>query len=190
MVSIDPVKPTDEQFEQLIHAPENADKWFEMLRGIIYEVVMPTPIHAFIGSLIYRMIANFLDIHKLGFAFADGCMFYLPNGDKVIPDAAFVSKEHVPFVPERYDIAPDLAVEVISPSNKPDDMLLKIESYIECGTRLVWAVYPEEKLVRVWRPDGKGRTSVQKLDLNGVLDGEDVLPGFTLAVKDIFLAQQ
>ncbi|MBI1281171.1 MAG: hypothetical protein GC179_23800 [Anaerolineaceae bacterium] len=190
MVSIDPVKPTDEQFEQLINAPENADKWFEMLRGIIYEVIVPTPIHAFIGSLIYRLIANFLDVHPLGFAFADGCMFYLPNGDKVIPDAAFVSKEHVPFVPERYDIAPDLAVEVISPSNKPDDMLLKIESYIECGTRLVWAVYPEEKLVRVWRPDGKGRTSVQKLDLNGILDGEDVLPGFTLAVKDIFPAQK
>ena len=186
MVSIDPVKPLDEQFELLINAPENADKWFEMLRGIIYEVVMPTPIHAFIASLIYRFIANFLDTHPLGFAYADGCMFYLPNGDHFIPDAAFVSKEHAPIIPSRYDIAPDLAVEVISPSNKPDDMLLKIEGYIECGTRLVWAIYPEEKLVRVWRSDGKGRASVQKLDLNGVLDGEDVLPGFKLAIKDIF----
>jgi len=189
MVIVNPDKPVDEQFELIINAPENADKRFEMLRGVICEVNNRPPIYPYIGSLIYRMIANFLDFHPLGFAFADGCMFYLPNGDKVIPDAAFVSKEHVPFVPERYDIAPDLAVEVISPSNKPDDMLLKIESYIECGTRLVWAVYPEEKLVRVWRPDGKGRTSVQKLDLNGILDGEDVLPGFTLAVKDIFPAQ-
>ncbi|MCA0457314.1 MAG: Uma2 family endonuclease [Chloroflexi bacterium] len=186
MVIRDPIKTSQAQFELLINAPENADKWFEMLSGIVYEVVMPTPIHAFIGSLIYRMIANFLDLHPLGFAYADGCMFYLPNGDNVIPDAAFVSKERLPFVPARYDLAPDLAVEVISPSNKPDDMLLKIESYIECGTQLVWAVYPEEKLVRVWRPDGKGRASVQKLDLSGVLDGEDVLPGFSLAVKDIF----
>ncbi len=163
MVSIDPVKPIDEQFELLINAPENADKWFEAINGIIYEVVMPTPIDAFIASLIYHLIARFLDIHQLGFAFADGCMFYLPNGDRVIPDAAFVSKERLAVIPSRYDIAPDLAVEVISSSNKPDDMLLKIESYIECGTRLVWAVYPEEKLVRVWRPDGKGRASVQRL---------------------------
>lgn len=189
MVVINSDKPLDERFELLINAPENADKRFEMLSGIVYEVINRSPVYPYIGSLIYHHIGNFLDIHKLGFAFADGCMFYLPNGDKVIPDAAFVSKEHISFVPERYDIAPDLAVEVISPSNKPDDMLLKIESYIECGTRLVWAVYPEEKLVRVWRPDGKGRTSVQKLDLNGILDGEDVLPGFTLAVKDIFPAQ-
>jgi len=189
MVSIDPVKPIAEQFELLINAPENADKWFEMIRGVIYEVVMPTPIHAFIASLIYRLIANFLDTHPLGFAYADGCMFYMPNGDDVIPDAAFVSKERLSIIPARYEIAPDLAVEVISPSNKPDDMLSKIESYIECGTRLVWAVYPEEKLVRVWRPDGKGRASVQKLNITGILDGEDVLPSFTVAVKDIFPPQ-
>lgn len=187
MVLYEPTRPTDAEFEELINRPENAEKWFEMIRGVIYEVTMASALHAFIASLIYRLIGNFLDSHPLGFAFADGCMFYLPNGDKFIPDAAFVSKQRQPNLPTgSYTIAPDLAVEVVSPSNKPTDVMDKVESYIECGTKLVWVFYPEEQFVRVWRPDGKGRASVQKLDINGILDGEDVLPGFSVAVKDIF----
>lgn len=179
---------TREEFETYINLPENQNRWFELYRGIIREVIMPTPLHAFIASLIARLIGNFVAERDLGIVYADGCMFSLPNGDDLIPDAAFVSKARMPTVPEKYEIAPDLAVEVISPSNKPDDILYKIESYIECRTRLVWVVYPDEKLVRVWRPGGQNRAVMQRLDLNGTLDGEDVLPGFKLPVKDIFPA--
>jgi Uma2 family endonuclease len=186
MVTREPTTLQDEAFERLIHLPENADKWFEMLKGVIYEVIMPNPLHAFIASLIYRLFGDFVVEHDLGFAFADGCMFYLPNGDKFIPDAAFVSKERQPTIPAKYEIAPDLAVEVVSPSNKPREILNKVESYIECGTRLVWVVYPDEKIVDVWRPGQNGRLELQSLNIDGILDGEAVLAGFKLAVKDIF----
>jgi Uma2 family endonuclease len=177
---------TRDEFEAFINLPENQERWFEFYRGIIHEVIMPTPLHAFIASLIARLIGNFVAQHDLGIVYADGCLFALPTGDDFIPDAAFVSKGRMPTVPDRYNIAPDLAVEVISPSKKPDDILYKVESYIEGGTRLVWVVYPEEKLVRVWRPGGQNRAVMQRVDLNGALDGEDVLPGFRLAVRDIF----
>src|SRR5574337_639512 len=135
-----------------------------MVKGVIHEVIMPNPIRDFIASLIYRLFGDFVAQHDLGFAFADGCMFYLPNGDKFIPDAAFVSKERQPTIPAKYEIAPDLAVEVVSPSNKPRDILNKVESYIACGTRLVWVVYPDDKVVDVWRPGRNGRLELETLD--------------------------
>jgi Uma2 family endonuclease len=191
MVLFERARSTDAEFEARINAPENADKWFEMIKGVIYEVVMPSPLHATIALLIASLLRVFVTERRLGNVVGDGCLFHLPNGDKVIPDAAYISKERSANIPsDYYRVAPDLAVEVVSPSNKPDDILDKVESYIECGTRLVWVFYPEEQFVRVWRPTDNGRTSVEKLDINGTLDGEDVLPGFSVSVKDIFPVEQ
>lgn len=65
-------------------------------------------------------------------------------------------------------------------------MLNKTESYIKNGTRIVWVVYPDEKVVDVWQPAGDGGMLVHKATQDGILEGGDVLPGFKLAVKDIF----
>jgi Uma2 family endonuclease len=177
---------TAQEFREFTNRPENAGKWFEFINGVIYEAIMPKPIHAIIALRIAHFMLLFVGEHHLGEVVGDGCEFSLPNGDVVIPDAAFVSKEKHDGVPEEYLIAPDLAVEVISPSNRPREMLNKIESYIKNGTRIVWVVYPDEKVVDVWQPAGDGGMLVHKVTLDGTLEGGNVLPGFTLAVKDIF----
>jgi len=177
---------TTQEFREFINRPENAGKWFEFINGVIYEAAMPKPIHAVIVGLITHFLIVFVHAHDLGEVLADGCEFNLPNGDTVIPDVAFVSKAHHEGVPEEYFIAPDLAVEVISPSNRPREMMNKIESYINNGTRIVWAVYPDEKVVDVWQSADDGGLLVHKVTIEGMLEGGNVLPGFTLAIKDIF----
>ena len=90
-----------------------------------------------------------------------------------IPDAAIRG-----FVP----IAPDLAVEVMSPTNTYPEMLQRTAIYLEAGVRLVWIVDPARQRVTVHAPDGDSRI----LEAGDELDGGDVLPGFTLALADLF----
>lgn len=88
-------------------------------------------------------------------------------------------------MPERFTFAPDLPVEIMSPSNRETDMLEKIELYLQHGSKRVWVFYPKTKTVFVSRKTNNGILT-QKLGIDGVLDGDDVLPGFKLAVKDVF----
>lgn len=77
---------------------------------------------------------------------------------------------------------PDIAVEVKSPSKTNIGLRNKAAYYIEQGSRMVWLIYPAKQLVEVYRPD----RDLEILTMNDVLDGADVLPGFSLPVKDIF----
>jgi Uma2 family endonuclease len=166
--------------------PENADRSFELLRGVIYAVPTGTPLHAWIILTLGRLIANFVVEHNLGYVFADSIQYDLPNGDSFIPDVSFVSKQRYPTLPDQFDAAPDLAVEVASPSNSERGLLDKVESYLESGTRRVWVVYPEAKLIDVFRLTPDGSLLKHKYALDSVIDGEDILPGFELAVRDVF----
>ena len=96
---------------------------------------------------------------------------------------AFVSAERLTEISRRgYPrLAPDLVVEVLSPDDRPGEVLAKIGQWMESGVRLVWLLDPDAGKVRVHRPDGS-------LDLPGAtdeLDGEDVLPGFRCPVPDL-----
>lgn len=100
------------------------------------------------------------------------------------PDVGFIAKARLPdelpdtgFVP----FAPDLAVEVISPNDDPDDVHQKVTEYLKYGTRLVWLFYPKSQTAGVYTP-----TTFRSVGRDGVLDGGDVLPGFTLALRDVF----
>ena len=80
------------------------------------------------------------------------------------------------------DIAPDLIVEVISPRDIAEKVEEKFRMYIESGVRQIWAIYPRAKVVRVIRPGG----AESRLQLTDTLDGEDILPGFSLRVSQVF----
>ncbi len=116
------------------------------------------------------------------FTGADGG--YMVSGERYIPDVGFIryDRQRELLSVEGYNpLPPDLAVEVLSPSNTDDKMRVKIANYLLAGT-FVWVVDPEDKAVEVYAP-GK---PVKILTVDGILDGGDVLPEFTLAVKDIF----
>jgi len=180
-------RATLEDLWALDQQPENAGKRFELLNGEIYEVPTPEPEHNYVTGQFYGPMWNFNSIHKLGFVFGDNTSYTLSSGDELIPDVSFVTKERAGFpLPKKFFIAPDLAIEVMSPSNTDRKMLEKAESYLKSGTRLVWLAYPDSRVVRVCRLADNGDLILHKVEADGTLDGEDVLPGFRLAVKDIF----
>jgi Uma2 family endonuclease len=179
---------TPDEVWELSNLPENVNRWFELYRGILYEAPMPTPDHAPTSAKFTRFLDEHLDDRDIGYVFGDGCVFYLPNGEIYIPDTAFVSKERQPTLPlpAKFEFAPDLAVEVVSPSNSPQDIFTKVENYIACGTRLVWVAYSDDKVVKVWRPAEDGGLHVHTVDIDGTLDGGEVLPGFKLPLRKVF----
>jgi Uma2 family endonuclease len=172
---------TVEEFDQLAAQPENADRRLEYVGGEIVEMVTNNYCSEVAGRILIR-IGIYVESHQLGrLTGADGG--YRVSGERYIPDVAFISKERQP--ESSHDAynpnPPDLAVEVLSPSDKGDEMRIKIANYLAAGT-VVWVVEPETKTVEVYTPGQKAEI----LRLDDTLDGGGVLPGFTLAVKDVF----
>ncbi len=172
---------TVEEFERLAVQPENADRRLEFVGGEISEVVSNS-----YSSLVAARINGFLFVYLLhnpiGYLTgADGG--YQVGDERYIPDVAFVSKARQPEPShETYNpLAPDLAVEVLSPSDQPDVMRLKLANYLAAGV-VVWVVSPEAKTVEVYMPGKRA----YRLGADGTLDGGEVLPGLALPVKDIF----
>ena len=116
---------------------------------------------------------------------ADG-MYRLAKGLVRIPDVAFVSWARIPggrFPEEPIpDLVPDLAVEVISPSNTRKEMEEKLKEYFEKGVRLVWFVRPRSRMVDVYT----SAEAFTRLTASATLDGGEVLPGFSILVADLF----
>ncbi len=108
---------------------------------------------------------------------------YVVSGQHFIPDVAFMSKTRQPQPSnETYNSqAPDLAVEVLSPTDDDSNVRLKLADYLNAGTT-VWIVDPEAKTVEIYSPN---KPSI-KLAESDTIDGGDVLAGFQLPVKDIF----
>jgi Uma2 family endonuclease len=171
--------------------PENADKTFELVNGEIYEVPKPKPLHNWIATQIARLLGNFVIARNLGNVFGDSNQYELPNGDTLVPDASYISNETFAGIPETYHtVAPDLAVEIVSPSNTPTEMSDKIDSYLTSGTKRVWVVYPERHVIEVFRRLGDRGTAYETYRIGYTVTGEGVLEGFTLPVADIFPKQQ
>ena len=99
------------------------------------------------------------------------------------PDVAFVSAARTPEIGRRgyVPFAPDLAVEILSPGDRPSEVLEKVAAWLGAGTRLVWVIDPDRGNARVHRADGS--TSIVPED--GALDGEDVLPGFNCPLAEV-----
>jgi Uma2 family endonuclease len=177
---------TTADLRAIAERPENANKRFELLRGVIYAVPTGTPLHAWIIARIVHLLHLFLDTNPLGFAFGDSIQYDLPNGDSFIPDASFISSQRYPTLPDKFTDAPDLAIEVASPSNSERGLLDKVESYLESGTRRVWIVYPEAKIIDAFCLTPDGNLLKQKYRFDESIDGEDILPGFRMTVRDLF----
>ncbi len=100
------------------------------------------------------------------------------------PDVAFVTRDRMPpsGTTAYLALAPDLVVEVLSPDDRPGEVLAKVADWLSAGTRLVWVVDPERCLARIYRHDG----SEDVVTGADALDGEDVLPGFACSLEAIF----
>lgn len=173
---------TADDFSRFILLPENADRNFELLAGEIIEKMVSSPRSSAIGAFMVIAVGSHAYQHGLGrVTGADGG--YVVGNDRYIPDAAYIAKARQPVPPtEAYNpLAPDLAVEVLSPSDNPYEVRLKIANYLAAGT-VVWLIDPEMQQVEVYVSGQPARV----FGINDTLEGGDVLPGFTLAVSRIF----
>lgn len=171
------------EFEAFIALAENHDKTFEFIGGEIAEV----PSNPFVSMIAAKLITFFgiyLLQHDIGHV-TEEAGGYMVNGERYTPDVAFISYARQQELAHKgYNLnPPELAVEVISDPDSRDEqanLRRKLANYLAVGV-LVWVVNPYDRFVEVYQPG----SSVKVVDETGILDGGDILPGFTLAVKDI-----
>jgi Uma2 family endonuclease len=172
--------------KDLIRIMEKTDRLYELVDGVLVEKDMGFR-EAGLAMLIGHFLFEFVEVKDLGLIVgADAAMRLMP-GLVRLPDVSFVSWDRLPargeFPDEPVaDLAPDLAVEVLSKGNTPKEMDRKRREYFKAGVRLVWCVDPKKRTVEVFSSPQDSRVITEKQ----ILDGGDVLPGFTLPVKRIF----
>ena len=167
--------------------PEVPGKRFELVDGELIEMPGAGMLHNLIAALIYELIRDFAREHDLGLAFTDGLGYVIRRDpDQVrIPDASFVASDRLPAegIPESFSpVAPDLAVEVVSPNDNASDLHEKVQEYLGAGVQTVWVVWPRLRSVTVHHADGTSRDLGQEDEI----DGGDVLPGFGVPVASFF----
>jgi Uma2 family endonuclease len=173
---------TAEEFSEL----DIPDGKAELVRGRVVPLTFPTARHALVTLKIGAYLLSFVEAHRLGYVLVETGYVLERDPDTVRgPDVAFVSSERMggrPLPEKWFALAPDLAVEVISPSERPKHIREKVRDWFAGGARLIWLVYPRSKNIYVLRAPGE----VQILGPDDTLSGEDVMPGFTCKVADLF----
>ena len=171
--------------EDLIQMPDS--ERCELVRGEIVRMPPTGWSHGPVSSKFDRRIGLFVEQHRLGVVSTAEVGYLLTRNPDTVraPDVSFVSRERIPpgGVTEGYvPFAPDLAVEIVSPSNSAVDISDKVEEYLAAGTRMVLVVFPRRRSVTAYLPGGEARV----LHEDDILDGGDVLPGFAVRVGDFF----
>ena len=174
-------------FWEIASLPENAAKRLALIDGVIIEVPPSSQKNTVIAARIIYFLNAFVIPNDLGYVTGADSGFTLNEQNARQPDAAFISKTRHPRLEGViFPHAPELAVEVVSPSESSRDVLKKVTRYLEAGTHQVWTVYPEDQEVYVWQQAADGGLHTQIYTVADRLSAEPVLPGFSLQVKDIF----
>lgn len=173
--------------EGLQDMPDVPGQRFELIDGEVVEVPGAGALHALIVFALARLIEDFVRHHDLGLVVPDGLAYVLRRDPGLvrIPDVSFVAWDRVPEegVPEGFwRGAPTLAVEVVSPNDRAVDVHLRVQDYLDAGSRQVWVLWPQTRSVSIYRPAADTR----ELGPDDSLDGGDVLPGFNVRVGDLF----
>lgn len=142
--------------------------------------------HGTVAMQIGSMIAEYVDRHHLGLVTAAETGFRIARNPDTVraPDAGFVTASRVSAMPRRgfFEGAPDLAVEVVSPDDRWSEVTAKAAAWVQAGTKLVWVVDPPNRTITVYAPS----LSVRVLGEQDTLEAGDVIPGFRVAVSEVF----
>lgn len=162
---------------------------YELVEGRLVRMSPTSDEHFYIMDNLHPVLRAFVKAHQLGIVtYPDNGFLISSAGNPetiVAPDIAFVRAERIPPRSKKYlAVAPDLVVEIASPTQYRPEMAEKARLYLRSGVRLVWVVWPGDRQVDVWRPGSD--VPVATLGESDALDGLDVLPGFTHAVANLF----
>ncbi|MBE9168859.1 Uma2 family endonuclease [Pleurocapsales cyanobacterium LEGE 06147] len=181
---------TPEQFEQLAYTEQLA----RLELNATGELIVMTPTGGEAGEKnfnLYIDLGNWNRRTKLGKAFDSSTVFVLPNGARRSPDVSWVKLERWDTLTPQEKrgfppIAPDFVIELISPSDlknqRYEDLQAKMQEYLDNGVKLGWLIEPSAKTVEIYRSGQQ----VEILNNPQTLSGEDILPGFTLDLSEIF----
>ena len=155
---------------------------YEYIKGELKPMSPPTMEHGEISMSLILPLGTYIRGKQLGRLYPADTTFKL--GDRLVkPDVAYVSNERLPENRRQGSpVPPDLAVEVISPSESQYDITEKALAYLDAGTRLVWVIEPVAQTVTVFR----SKTDIKTLTHNETLTGEDVIEGFSCPVAQLF----
>ena len=171
--------------QDLLNVLDHQDRICELIDGVLVEKTMGY-IESILAIYIARKIGDFVESRKLGIVLGEaGTLRILPSQVR-IPDVSFISWEKFPGgkLPQVQipAVAPDLAVEVLSPGNTDDELRRKLRDYFSAGVRLVWYIEPATRTAKIYTsPD-----QCTVLDDTQSLSGGAVLAGFELALRDLF----
>lgn len=159
----------------------------ELVDGVLIELLPNNEAHAFTEGNLTVLLGSYVRQNRLGRVLTGDAGFILRRNPDTVrgPDIAFIGAEPAsPAVRQRgfLEVMPDLAIEIVSPGNTPAEIQARVHDYFEAGVRLVWVVYPERRAVQVIR-SLQERVELTEED---TLTGEDVIPGFSCRVSEIF----
>lgn len=172
--------------EEFLRLPEEDEYRLELVRGAVIREPRPGSRHGEVAVILAAALHQYVAAHGLGKVLGD-TGYVLSRAERTVrgPDLSFVSAGRLPAGPLPWSLfegAPDLAVEILSPSNRAGEMEDKVAGYLAAGCRLVWVVDPVRRTVTVHEP-GEQATSLLVSD---TLDGGPVLPGFRLPLAELF----
>jgi Uma2 family endonuclease len=174
---------TDEEFMAL---PKDGHR-YEIVNGELIDMGNSGALHGNLAIILSSALFATVNAQKLGSLFDSSTAFKMKNGNKRSPDISFFAKERLQGMTELptgfLEDAPDLAVELLSPGNTVEEIETKITEYFDNGARLVWVISPTQHYVLVYRYAQEPDRLLKSVDS---LDGEEVVPGFTLPVADLF----
>ena len=160
-------------------------KQVELVRGRLVVREPPGTWHGAVAAKLAYYLGDFVYREGLGFVFAQDTGFKIASDPDTVraPDVAFVARDRTEQIRARgyAELAPDLLAEILSPDDRPAEVLAKVADWLAAGTKLVWVIDPERREARVYRQDG----SLSVLGEGDSLDGEDVLPEFRCALASV-----
>ena len=177
-------------FWNLVFAPENDDKRFHLIDGEIY--VFPRARYALQGRLVaslLRYVYDHVERNDIGLTTLGVGHYSAEDTNTVLgPAIAFLGKARMPQpLPDEWiPVMPDLAVEIAAPGETLGHLRQKAVAYLRKGASIVWIVLPSQRGVDVCRSASGARLDIEFVGADGILSGEDTLPGFELELSRLF----
>ena len=172
--------------EELFHLP-TVGRRLELVKGKVYEMAPAGGRHGYTAMNTGVIMGSHVRANQLGRVFAAETGFILRRNPDTVraPDVAFVAQSRlsVDEIPDSFiELVPDLVVEVVSPGDTRREVREKVEEWLTAGVRLVWVLYPATRSAIIYR----SLNDVTHLTEDDILDGEDVVPGFTCPLAELF----
>ncbi len=166
------------------------ERHYELVRGDLLMMSPASPVQGHYAARLIGALQPYVEDNDLGAVYTAEPGFTLESEPELViraPDVAFVRKERIPPADQQagfWPLAPDLAVEIISPSETAASVQAKVQDYLAAGTQLIWLVYPDSTVVVEYQPPAQ----IRQYGREDSLEGGTVIPGFQYALARLFRA--